>query len=75
MQGARANDIKERKVAVDERKMAQLEADAEIRRKRMDEDTKKVAKKGELTLDDINTLRRNTFGLPPLGADGQAVTA
>lgn len=77
MQTARANDIKERKVAVDERKMVQMEKDAELRRQRMQEETQSAAKKltkGELTLDDLNKLRRNTFGLPPLTASGEEVT-
>jgi len=78
MQTARANDIKERKVAVDERKMAQMEKDAELRSERMQQETQSAAKKltkGELTLDDLNKLRRNTFGLPPLTADGKEVTS
>ena len=77
MQTARANDIKERKVAVEERRIAQLEKDAELRRQRMQEETQSAAKKltkGELTLDDLNKLRRNTFGLPPLTASGEEVT-
>ena len=68
MQGVRANDIKERKVSVDERKMAQLEKEADARRKRMDEETEKLSKKaskGEVTRDDINRLRERVFGLPP----------
>jgi autonomous glycyl radical cofactor GrcA len=70
MNGARANDIKERKVAVDERKIVQLEKDAELKRKRVEQETESAAKKinkgGELTIEDINRLRERTFGLPPI---------
>lgn len=71
MNGAKANAIKERKVAVDERKIVQLEKDAELKRKRMEQETESVAKKlnkGELGIDDINRLRERTFGLPPIAA-------
>ncbi|QHN04415.1 DUF3486 family protein [Granulicella sp. WH15] len=69
MQRARANDIRERRVAVDERKMAQMEKDAELRRKRMDEETARASKKaakGVVTQEDIDRLRERVFGLPPL---------
>ncbi|HEY4358262.1 MAG TPA: hypothetical protein VGN16_21125 [Acidobacteriaceae bacterium] len=68
MQSARANDIKERKVAVDERKIVQLEKDAEQRRNKMDAEAEKLskkAKKGEVTVADIDRLRERVFGLPP----------
>jgi hypothetical protein len=70
-QGSRANDIKERKVAVDERRLVQLEKDADLKRRRMEAETTKAAKKvqsGQFSLDDINLLRERTFGLPPLQA-------
>jgi len=75
MSKARTNEIRERIVSVDERRVAQLEKDAELRRKRMEVETETVAKKmtrGELTLEDINKLRRNTFGLPPLPSEPAA---
>ena len=78
MQTARANDIKERKVAVDERKMAQMEREAEARRKRMEAETETLAKKvknGEVSLDDVNAIRRKTFGLPPIDSEGKVVAA
>jgi hypothetical protein len=70
MNGARANDIKERKVAVEERRTAQLDKDADLKLKRMEQETNSAAKKlnkgGELTIEDINRLRERTFGLPPI---------
>jgi hypothetical protein len=70
MQGARANTIRERKVAVDERKLIQLEKDAELKRKRLEQETNDAAKKieggGRVTVDDINRIRAATFGLPPI---------
>lgn len=69
MQSARANDIKQRKVAIDERRITQLEKDAELKRRQMEKGTEDAAKKlskGELTVDDINRLRERTFGLPPI---------
>jgi len=72
MSKVRTNEIRERVVSVDERRVAQLEKDAELRRKRMEVESETVAKKmsrGELTLADINKLREKTFGLPPLPAE------
>lgn len=70
MQSARANTIKERKVAIDERRITQLEKDAEVKRKRMEKETDDAAKKlksGQpITEEDINRLRERTFGLPPI---------
>jgi hypothetical protein len=69
MQSTRANDIKERKVAVDERKLAQLEKDAELKRKKfqreMDAAEKKITKGDALTADDINRIRQRVFGIGP----------
>jgi len=69
MQKARANDIKERKVSVDERRIAQLEKDAELKRKRfqreMDAAEKKLTKGQALTADDINQIRQRVFGIGP----------
>lgn len=70
MQMSRANDIKERKVAVDEKKLKTLEAREELTRRKLQTETEKAAKKlqsgGELTLDDLNRIRERTFGLPPV---------
>jgi hypothetical protein len=68
LQAARANDIKERKVEVDARKMKLLE-DREARaRAAVDESTQEAARKGtgQFSIEDINLLRERTFGLPPL---------
>jgi hypothetical protein len=68
MQSARANDIKERQVAVSERKLAALEAEAERKRKVMDEETERMSKKaskGQIGPEDIDRLRERVFGLPP----------
>jgi hypothetical protein len=78
MQTSRANDIKERKVSADERKLKLLEQREAITIKKMEKETEAAARKiskGELTLDDINKLRRNAFGLPPLAADGTKAVA
>ena len=75
MQERRLNDIKERKVAVDERRLVQLERDAEAKRKRLEAETDRAAtklKKGELTINDINRLRERVFGLPPVAAEAAA---
>ncbi len=69
MQSARANDIKERKVAVDERKLAALEAEAERKRKVMEDETARMTKKaskGQVGPEDIDRLRERVFGLPPI---------
>jgi hypothetical protein len=71
-------DIQKRKVQADERKLTILEKDAEIRRAKMETETESLAKKqkkGELTLADINKLRMNTFGLPPLPDSAKAEAA
>jgi hypothetical protein len=72
MQSVRANTIKERKVAVDERKLKALEAREELSRRKLEQETENAAKKlgkgGEVTLEDLNRLRERTFGLPPVSA-------
>jgi hypothetical protein len=71
MQEARANTIKERKVAVDEKKLKALEAREELNRRKLERETDDAAKKlrngGEVTLDDLNRLRERVFGLPAVG--------
>jgi hypothetical protein len=62
MQKARGNSIKERGIALSERRWTVVE-------KRMEQETESVAKKlnkGELTVEDINRLLERTFGLPPI---------
>lgn len=69
MQEARLNTIKERQVAVDERKLKTLEERERLMRVKLEAETQKAAKKvasGQFTLDDINLIRERTFGLPPL---------
>jgi hypothetical protein len=68
LQSARANDIKERKVDVDARKMKLLEEREKRAREAVDAATQHAAKKGtgQFSIDDINLLRERTFGLPPL---------
>lgn len=69
MQERRLNDIKERKVAVDERRLVQLEKDAELKRrkftKEMDAAEKKITRGQALTADDINRIRERVFGIGP----------
>lgn len=69
MQADRANDIKERKVAADERKLKLLERREAVAIKKLESETEAVAKKaerGEVTVADINRIRERTFGLPPI---------
>jgi len=71
MQGARANDIKERRVGVDERRIKVLEERERLARERVDQATKSAVKKGtgQFSIEDINMLRERTFGLPPLAVE------
>lgn len=69
LQEARLNTIKERQVAVDERKIKALEERERLIRTKLEAETQRAAKKvasGEFTLADINLIRERTFGLPPL---------
>jgi len=69
VQQSRSNDIRERAVAVDERKIKALEAREELTRRKLEAETEKAAKKlskGELTVKDLNRLRERVFGLPPV---------
>jgi hypothetical protein len=68
MQTRRLNDLRERKVATDERKMKLLEEREQRARDHVDQATQQAAKKGtgQFSLEDINLLRERTFGLPPL---------
>lgn len=71
MQEARLNTIKERKVVVDERKIAAYEQREALMRRKLESETERAAtklRKGELTIADINRLRERTFGLPPVEA-------
>jgi hypothetical protein len=73
MQKAKTNVIRDRKVGTEERRIKLLEEREAATIRKMETETQAAAKKvskGELTLDDINKLRRNAFGLPPLAADG-----
>lgn len=68
LQEKRLNDIKERKVATDERRMKLLEDREKQARERVDQATQQAARKGtgQFSIEDINLLRERTFGLPPL---------
>jgi hypothetical protein len=77
-QKARTNDIRERLVSVEERRVKQLEAEAEARRRKMDAETEKLSKKaskGEITPADIDRLRERVFGLPPKSTGAAEVAA
>lgn len=69
MQERRANEIKERKVAIDERRLVQLEKDAEMKRRRfqreMDAAEKKITRGKALTAQDIDRIRERVFGIGP----------
>jgi hypothetical protein len=69
MNERRLNNIKERKVAVDERRLVQLEKDAELRRrkfaKEMDAAEKKITRGKAITKDDIDKIRERVFGIGP----------
>lgn len=68
-QQARANAIKERKIAVDERRITQIEKDAELRRKKftreMDAAEKKITRGEALTAADIDRIRERVYGIGP----------
>jgi hypothetical protein len=69
MQSARANDIKERKVVVEEKKIKILEEREATARRALEEETARAQKKlkeGGLTAEDIDRIRVRTFGMPPL---------
>lgn len=69
LQEARLNTIKERQVAVNERRLIQMEKDAELKRKRftkeMDEAERKITRGEALTAEDINRIRERVFGIGP----------
>jgi hypothetical protein len=69
LQERRANNIKERKVAIDERRLVQMEKDAELKRrkfsKEMDAAEKKISRGQALTKDDIDRIRERVFGIGP----------
>lgn len=69
MQERRLNDIKERKVAVDERRLAQMEKDAELKRRKFEKEMnaaeKKITRGEALTADDIDRIRERVFGIGP----------
>ena len=65
-------ELQARRVEVDERKVTQLEKDAELKRKRftkeMDAAEKKITRGEALTADDINRIRERVFGIGPAPA-------
>lgn len=69
LQEARKNDIKERSVNVDERKIQLLEQREALARKRLEAETERASKKlakGTLTQEDLDRLKQRTFGLAPV---------
>ncbi len=62
-------DLAKQRVEVESRRVAQLEKDAELKRKRfqkeMDEAEKKVSRGEALTPEDINKIRQRVFGMGP----------
>lgn len=69
MSKVRTNTIRARAVSVQERQIAQLEKDAELKRAKfqseMDAAEKKVTKGEPLTIADINDIRMKVFGIGP----------
>jgi hypothetical protein len=68
MQRARANDIRERKVATEERKIKLLEEREAIARTKLESEAAKLEKKhskGQLKREDIARLVEMTFGIAP----------
>jgi hypothetical protein len=69
---AKANAIKERSITIAERKLALMEKDTELKRKRLERETEGAAKKlnkgGGVTIEDINRIRECVFGLAPVAA-------
>lgn len=72
LQRFRANDIREKKVAIDKRKIELAERELELKKKAVekvtDEAAAKIGKGKDVTLDDINKIRERTFGLPPIAS-------
>ena len=67
-QGRRANDIKERKVATDERKLKLLESREALMRRKLEAEAEKATKKlkrGNLKPEDLADLVQRTFGIAP----------
>ncbi len=66
MQGQRANDIKERKAATDERKIALLEQREKLAIAKLEAETERLAKKIQagqpVTQEDLVEARKRTFG-------------
>ena len=66
MQAARANDIKERKVATDERKLKLLEQKEKLAIQKLEAETDRLVKKAAsgqaITPEDLAQVRKQTFG-------------
>lgn len=74
LQERRLNDLKERKVAVDERKIAALEEREKLARQKLEAESERLqkkAKKGAVTPEDLQRLTERTFGfrMKPEGHD------
>lgn len=73
--GVRANTIKERKVAVDERRIKALEAREELARRKLEAEAdrlQKKAAKGQITPEDLARLTERTFGFKPRAEGAQS---
>jgi hypothetical protein len=71
MQRARANDIRERKVSTEERKIKLLEDRERLQREKLEQAAKDLERKrstGKMTRADIEKLVETTFGLPAKAA-------
>jgi hypothetical protein len=70
LQQMRSNDIKEKKVAIETKKVDLAERELELKKKAVekvtDEAARKLGKGKSITVDDINRIRERTFGLPPI---------
>ena len=73
LQQRRANDIKERKVEVDERKITVLEARESLLRRKLEAEADKASKKlkdGKLKPEDLAEMVQRTFGFAPAVQNG-----
>jgi hypothetical protein len=68
LQRSQTNKLRERQVAVEERKIAELEKEAVLRRAKLErevENASKKLKKGKLTEADLQQLAERTYGFKP----------
>jgi hypothetical protein len=69
-------DIMSERTKAETKRVELLEREFEIRKKKLDEETDKAARKAArgkaITTDDINRIRERTFGLPPIAGSPAA---